>query len=167
LRPITFSCETRLGISPEEIAQRILNLDRWPEFRGYGPLPGINTATFEATTPEVIGTVIRVSNTDGSSHTEEVVEWDTSRRLRLRMGDFSPPLSRLATEFDETWQFERIGAFTRVVRSFTLHPRTVASRPLLWLISLLLRRAIDRHLQQMQEVSDERRPVARQENESR
>ena len=72
-------------------------------------LPGIKAAEFEARTPEVVGTRIRVTNTDGSSHVEEIVEWEPDRRLRLRMGEFSPPLSRLATGFDETWEFERTG----------------------------------------------------------
>ncbi|WP_161602603.1 SRPBCC family protein [Tautonia marina] len=169
MKPITFSCEARLAIPPDEIARRILDLDRWPDFKGYGPLPGIRAATFEATTPEVVGTVIRVSNTDGSSHTEEVVEWDPPRRIRLRMGGFPPPLSRLATEIVETWQFDRVGEVTRVVRSFTLHPRSMATRPLLGLISLLLRRAIARHLRHMQDASDDDgRPVTPQEyNETR
>ena len=50
---------------------------------------------------------------------------------------------------DETWEFEQVAGLTRVVRSFALHPRSAATRPLLWLISVLLRRAIARHLRQM------------------
>ncbi|QDV35596.1 SRPBCC family protein [Tautonia plasticadhaerens] len=167
MKPITFSCEARLGLTPEEIARLILDLDRWPDFEGYGPLPGIRAAAFEARTPEVVGTVIRVSNTDGSSHTEEVVEWDPERRLRLRMGGFSPPLSRLATGFDETWEFEQGAGLTRVVRSFALHPRSSAGRPFLRLISLLLRRAIARHLRQMKEAGrTDQNPLAPQANEA-
>jgi hypothetical protein len=41
VRPITFSCSEMLVIPPERIAGQILDLDRWPEFRGYGVLPGI------------------------------------------------------------------------------------------------------------------------------
>ena len=67
------------------------------------------------------------------------------------MGDFSPPLSRLATGFEETWDFRCIGPDTRVVRTFELHATSRATRPLLWLISLLLKRAIARHLRQMKE----------------
>jgi hypothetical protein len=149
MKPIRFSCEETLDSTPEEIAEQILDLSRWPDFRGYGPLPGIKAAEFEARTPEVIGTRIRVTDRDGSSHIEEVVEWEPGRRLRLHMEEFSPPLSRLATGFDETWEFERTGEQTRVVRRFELHPKGTATRPLLWLISLLLKRAIARHLRQM------------------
>ncbi len=151
MKSITFSCEETLAMPPEEIARQILDLDLWPGFEGYGPLPGIRAAEFEARTPEVVGTRIRVTNTDGSSHLEEIVEWEPVRRLRLRMGGFSPPLSRLATGFDETFEFERAGGQTRVVRSFELHPRSTATRPLLWLISILLKRAVTRHLHQMRE----------------
>jgi hypothetical protein len=151
VKPIRFSCEEILDIPPERIAEQILDLSRWPEFRGYGPLPGIKAAEFEARTPEVIGTRIRVTDTDGSTHVEEIVEWAPNRHIRLRMGEFSPPLSRLATGFDETFEFERTGGQTRVVRRFELHPRSGATRPLLWLISLLLRRAIARHLRQMRD----------------
>ncbi len=151
MKPITFSCEETLSMLPGRIAEQILDLTRWPDFRGYGVLPGIKAAEFEARTPEVVGTRIRVTNTDGSSHVEEVVEWEPDRRLRLRMGKFSPPLSRLATEFVETWEFGPAEGGTRVVRSFELYARSGPTRPLLGLISLLLRRAIARHLRQMRE----------------
>jgi hypothetical protein len=40
---------------------------------------------------------------------------------------------------------------TRVVRTFELHPKGTATRPMLWLISLLLRKAVARHLRQIRE----------------
>jgi len=149
VRPITFRCNATLPLTPEVIARQILDLARWPEFGGYGPLPGIRSAEFEARTLDVIGTRIRVTNRDGSSHVEEVVEWHPDRQARLRMSDFSAPLSRLATAFVETWEFERDGDGARVTRSFELHAKSRATRPVLWLISLLLRRAVARHLRQM------------------
>jgi hypothetical protein len=123
MKPITFSCTDMLPLAPDEIARQILDLTNWPGFTGYGPLPGIRAAVFEARPPAVVGTRIKVTNTDGSSHVEEVVEWEPDRRLRLNMKDFSPPLSRLATGFVETWQFERLGeapvspALSRCTRS--------------------------------------------------
>ena len=149
MRPIIFRCNATLPLAPEAIAGRILDLARWPEFGGYGPLPGIRSAEFEARSPDVVGTRIRVTNRDGSSHVEEVVGWHPARQVRLRMSDFSAPLSRLATAFVETWEFERNGDETSVTRSFELHAKSRATRPVLWLISLLLRRAVARHLRQM------------------
>ncbi len=149
MKPITFHCKGTSPLAAEGIAGQILELSRWPDFAGYGPLPSIRSAEFEARTPEVVGTRIRVTNRDGSSHVEEIVEWNPDCRVRLRMNDFSTPLSRLATEFVETWQFEWGGNETRVTRSFELHAKRRATRPVLWLISLLLRRAVARHLRQM------------------
>ena len=150
MKPITFSCHEMLSLAPEVIAEQILDVARWSEFRGYGPMPGIKAAEFETRTPNVVGSRIRVTNLDGSTHVEEIVEWQPDRRLRLQMGDFSKPLSRLSTGFVETWDFERDGDRTHVVRSFEMHPKSVLTMPLLWLISLLLRRAIARHLDQIQ-----------------
>lgn len=149
MKPIQFSCEETLGASPESIAGQMLDTDRWPDFQGYGVLPGIKSAEFEVRTLEVVGSRIRVTDTDGSRHLEEIVEWAPDRRVRLLMREFSPPLSHVATSFEETWLFELTDGGTRVVRSFTMHPRSNVARPALWLISLLLRRAIARNLRQM------------------
>jgi hypothetical protein len=157
MRPITFSCTETLPLAPEDVARQILELSNWTDFKGYGVLPGIRAAAFEVRTPGVVGTRIRVTSTDGSSHVEEVAEWEPATRLRLDMKEFSPPLSRLATGFEETWVFERLGGGTKVVRSFQLHPKSYFARPALWLISLLLRRAIARHLRQMRRASGQQK----------
>lgn len=146
---ISFTCKATLSLAPTEITEQILDISNWTDFKGYGPLPGIKSAEFEVKTPEIVGSRIRVHNTDGSTHVEEITEWFPERRVALRMHDFSVPLSWLATGIDETWEFQRDGETTNVVRSFQLHARSVLACPLLWLISKLLKRAIDRHLSQM------------------
>ncbi|MEO8494127.1 MAG: SRPBCC family protein [Planctomycetota bacterium] len=151
MTPISFSCKAHLAIAPTEIAEQILDISNWPDFKGYGPLPGIKSAEFEVKTPEVVGSRIRVQNTDRSLHVEEITEWLPESRVALRMQEFSAPLSWLATGIDETWEFEPVGGGTKVVRSFQLHTRSTMTRPLLWLISRLLKRAINRHLRQMSE----------------
>ena len=153
MKPITFTCEEILGMPPEQIAEKILDISQWSGFQGYGVLPGIKAAEFEIKTPEIVGSRIRVIDTDGSSHLEEIVEWEPDGRIRLLMHEFSPPPSRLATDFEETWEFNCIGRDTRVVRIFELHARSRVTRPLLWLISILLKRAIARHLRQMRDAS--------------
>ena len=154
LKPITFSCEDAVGMPPEQIAEQILDISRWSDFRGYGVLPGIKAAEIVIRTPEIVGSRIRVTNTDGSSHVEEIVEWKPHQRIRLHMREFSGPLSHLATGFDETWEFHRISRGSRVVRSFELHPSCNAARPLLWLVSILLKRAIAQHLRQIRDASN-------------
>src|SRR5213596_232306 len=149
MRPIRFSCADTLALAPADIAGRILDLANWTDFTGYAVLPGIKAAVYEVRTPGVVGSRIRVTNTDGSSHVEEIVEWQPDHRLRLHMRDFSPPLCRLATGFDETWKFRRIDNATRVIRSFELYAKSALAWPFLWLISFPLKRAIARHLRQM------------------
>lgn len=151
MKPIQFTCQTVISQPAEEIAAQILDLDRWPEFPGYGPLPGIRQAEFEVRTPEIVGTRIRVTNRDGSTHVEEIVEWDPQRVVRLRMGDFSPPVSRLATHFDETWHFVQRGRETGVTRAFALHPKSWAASIALWFIARLLKKAVERHLVQLRD----------------
>lgn len=124
MKPITFACEQTLGLAPEAIARQILDVANWTDFKGFGLIPGIKVAEFEVQTPGIVGSRIRVTNTDGSSHVEEIVEWQPDRRLRLHMKDFSAPLSRLATRFEETWEFERVNNGTRIIRSFELHAKS-------------------------------------------
>ena len=149
MQPITFSCEENLPLAPADIARHMLDLSRWPQFHGYGPIPGIKTATFDLQTPGIVGSRIRVTNQDGSSHIEEIVEWEPNHRLQLQMKEFSPPLSRLATGFEETWAFNRIKNGTHVTRSFRLHPKSTLGSLLLQGISFLLKRAVTRHLREM------------------
>ncbi|MEK6259173.1 MAG: SRPBCC family protein [Planctomycetota bacterium] len=149
MKPITFSCEKTLDLSPEDISRQILDVTKWLDFKGFGPLPGIKVAEFEVRTPDIVGSRIRVTNTDGSKHVEEIVEWKPDSLLQLHMKDFSAPLSRLATRIEETWEFERVGNETKVTRCFQMHAKSALSWPLLWMISFILKRAIARHLQQM------------------
>lgn len=149
MKPIRFQCVELIPQSPQNVAAQILDLNKWTEFAGYGPMPGIKSAEFELKTDQIVGTRIRVTSTDGSIHVEEIRAWDPARRIHLHFQEFSPPLSRLATGFDELFEFENDSDQTRVTRSFELHPRSVWTKPLLWFISLLLRRAIAAHLRQM------------------
>jgi hypothetical protein len=149
MNPIPFSCKATLLLAPEDIARQILDLTKWPDFHGYGPIPGIKVAEFEVQTPGIVGSRIRVTNLDGSSHVEEIVEWQPDHRIRLEIKGFSPPLSRLATRFEETWEFKRTGNETHVTRSLHLYAKSFLARLPLRVISFFLKRAISRHLGEM------------------
>jgi hypothetical protein len=151
--PITFSCRDTFATPPEEVAARILDLANWTSFQGYLFLPGIKAAEFDALAPDVVGTRIRVTNTDGSRHVEEVVEWEPVRRVRLQFKEFSAPLSWLATTFFETWEFERKEGRTHATRSFEMHASSFLTWPVLWLISFFLKAAIAKHMRQMREAA--------------
>jgi hypothetical protein len=135
MKPITFACHETLPLASEKIAEQILDVAKWSDFRGYGPIPGIKSAEFETQTPNVVGSRIRVTNLDGSSHVEEIVVWQPDRRLQVQMGNFSKPLSRLATRFVETWEFEWVGNETKVTRSFELNAKSALTKPILWFSS--------------------------------
>ena len=85
MRPITLSCTDTPAPAPAEIAGRILDLANRTDFTGSAALPGSKAAAFEVRTPGVVGSRVRVTNTDGSSHVEEVVEWQPDTRTRSGM----------------------------------------------------------------------------------
>lgn len=153
MNPITFSCQETLPFSPEAVVAQILDLSNWPKFTGYGPLPGIRVAEFEVRTPQIVGTRVRVTNTDGSKHVEEIVQYQENRKLVLHMKEFSAPLSRLATGIIETWEFEKAGDGTHVSRSFAMHAKSWWAKPMLWMISRMLKKAIARNLIEMRQGS--------------
>jgi hypothetical protein len=112
MKPIPFSCTKTLPLAPHEIANRILDLAKWPDFRGYGPIPGIKTAEFESRTATLSALEFE-SRTWMDRHTfEEIVQWFPDRQLQLQMKDFSTRLSHLATSFLETWEIQQMGSHT-------------------------------------------------------
>lgn len=149
MRPILFECIEEIPIPATEICVEIATLSRWPEFKGYGFLPGIAAAEYEVQTSNMIATRIRVRNTDGSGHIEEICEWEPGKKIVMKLHHFTPPLNRLATHFIEEWNFEAANNSTMVRRSFQLFAARSVTRPFLWLISLFLKRAIVRHLAEM------------------
>lgn len=147
--PIVVKCERAVPLSPERIRERFLEVESWSEFRGYGPIPGIAEARFLERTPEGTGSRIAVTNTDGSHHVEEITACSDAG-LELRLGEFSPPLSHLATHFVETLTFSQSPepGSTQVTRSMELHPKG-CGRPFLWLISRFVGQALARHLAEL------------------
>jgi len=148
-RPVVFECQATIALTGQQISEQILDLSRWPEFAGYGLLPGIKAAEFEERTSEVVGTRIQVHNNDGSRHVEQITEWDPDRTLCMEFGDFTPPLSVLADKFVERWEFQAAGTQTDVTRSFELHARSLLFRPVFQIVAIFLRRAIVQHLDEM------------------
>lgn len=133
----------------QAILEQILNVQSWPNFRGYGPLPGIREATIIHQPTEIVGTKFLVTSDDGSTHSEEVIAWEPGKMLVMKMSEFSKPLSRLATHFDEIWTFDERPGTTLLIRTFHLYPQSLLTRPFLWLIACLLRPAIVKHTQQL------------------
>jgi hypothetical protein len=151
-KPIEVVCARRMQVRPETIAERLLDLEDWRSFRGWGPLPGVRVARFRRRTEHVVGTQIEVTNLDGSTHVEEIIIWRPATTITMHMSEFSPPLSRFASHFLEKWSFEPLplgSSGTQVTRRFELHPKHAWGRVVLRLIAPMLRRAVDRHLHDM------------------
>jgi hypothetical protein len=146
MKPIEIRIVVRTQMASQAICAQILDTERWPEFKGYAFLPGIASARFETRTPAVIGSRIRVRNTDGSSHIEEVVEWDTASRIALRFQDFDSPLRHFATHFLEAWEFRATADGAEVTRTMTLYPKNALGRLMLVPISKLMKKALEKHL---------------------
>ena len=155
MRPIVFQCRQLIPRSTADICAEVADLDRWRTFDGYGILPGIASAVYESRAETMVGSRIRVHNRDGSNHVEEIYRWVPGQAIAMKFSDFSPPLSHLATHFTEEWHFEAQESATLVTRTFHLFPTRSTTRPVLWLISLLFRRAIARHLAEIAQTGEQ------------
>jgi hypothetical protein len=149
VNPITFQRSKHIAKSPAGIAAEIADTARWSEFPGYGFLPGIERAQFEVRTDDMTGSRVRVYNSDGSQHVEEIIIWQPEQRIVMKLQEFTPPLSRLATHFIEEWNFVPQNGVTHVTRKFKMYPAQPLTRPLLWFISLFFRKAVEAHLEDM------------------
>ena len=39
MKPISFSCHATVALAPDDIARQILDVTKWLDFKGYGPIP--------------------------------------------------------------------------------------------------------------------------------
>jgi hypothetical protein len=154
MKPIEVKINGLIRKSSQDICEEFLDTERWPEFTGYAILPGIKEAHFEIKTPELVGSRIRVHNTDGSSHVEEIIEWDTNSRIALLFREFSYPLASLASQFVETWEFQAVASGTEVTRKMTMVPKGVLGKLMLLPISRLMKKAFEKNFAQTATVDD-------------
>ncbi len=132
---------------PGCLAEAILTPERWSEFTGWGPLPGIREAVFRERTDAVVGTKIYVTNTDGSSHTETIRVWDLPREIVLDFGDFVKPLSGISSGFEERFDFSEVeGGHHEIVRTMSMRPKHTPGRLALLIIRPMMERALMKHM---------------------
>ncbi len=115
-------------------------------FPGYGPIPGLARVEFERGSYTVVGSESRVTNTDGSTHRERIVECVRPERFAVQIFELSGPFGWLVREIDERWQVSPSGAGSRLTRTFAFALRS----PLYWPLSVplaqgLFRAAMRRH----------------------
>lgn len=148
MNPIEVKIVDHIQKSSPEICAEILDTERWSEFKGYSILPGIKSAHFQMKTPELVGSRIEVQNNDGSSHVEEIIEWDVANRIVLRFQEFNSPLQNLATHFIETWEFRKSSDGTEASRIMTMYPKGLFGWLMLIPISTLMKKAFEKNLRQ-------------------
>jgi hypothetical protein len=146
---ITFTITANSSVSPQEICEGIFDVEKWTGFVGYGPLPGIRKVTKTSSPGALVGTVFHVVNMDGSEHQETVQELEPGIRIVMRMENFSEPLRRITTHFIERWDFADTHPNYRITRTFELYPKSIFAFIPLWLISHLLKKAVERHTYQI------------------
>ncbi len=148
MKPIEIKIVGHVQKSAPEICTEILDTDRWLEFEGYSILPGIKSAHFEVKTPDLVGSRIKVQNKDGSTHVEEIIEWDVDNKIAFRFQEFNSPLQNIATHFIETWEFRKSPDGTQASRIMTMYPKGLLGWLILIPISKLMKKAFEKNLHQ-------------------
>lgn len=156
MRPIEFEVKKTIKSPAKEISEKVLDVATWSSFDGEGLLPGIEKAEFEKRTKKMVGSRIRVKNSDGTEHIEEILEWEAGKRIVMKIDGFPTTLSYLATHFIEEWNFEKTEKNeTLVKRKFQLFPTSFLTRPLLGQISAFMEKSIAKQLDEMAQDYDE------------
>lgn len=131
-------------------------------FTGYGPVPAILEARVESGRPLATGEVRLVSNSDGSTVREEIVELvrPTTQRYRLA-GGLAPPISWLIRSASGRWAFEEMSSGTRVTWRFVFEPRSAVAAPLVRLMArAFFQPAQERCLEALRRLCEEDRDAA-------
>lgn len=143
MKPIEIRITGKTTSSAQEICAQLVDTERWSDFKGYALLPGIRSAKFESKYENMVGSRIKVHNTDGSSHVEEILEWDPDRKVVLKFQEFDSPLKFLASHFIEVWDFQSTAHGTMIARSMLLYPKNFLGWAFLFPISRLMKKAFE------------------------
>ncbi len=143
---VTVTETVALRAAPETVFDFVASESGFLSFPGYGPIPGLARVDFVSGGYQQVGSESRVTNSDGSTHREQIVECERPRRYAVRIHALSSPFQLLVRELDESWEVSPTDTGSRVRRTFGFTLRSV----LFWPISLLLaqglfRGAVRRH----------------------
>jgi hypothetical protein len=153
MNPIELEVHKNSTLSPKEICSIILDTSQWSKFEGYLFLPGIEKAEFEKRTDSVVGSKIKVHNKDGSTHIEEIIEWDENRKVAFKFQEFNSPLKNFATHFIEEWNFTILNSGTEIRRGMKMHPKNLLGLIILKPVSILMKKALKKNLEQLNRAS--------------
>lgn len=142
---ITFTVVANYHHEPRFIFDFFIQIEKWNDFKGLGIIPGIKNANFIIKSESIQGSIIQVENTDGSSHKEELLAFEKDKYIKIKMYDFSKPLSYFANFFIEEWVLKKIEDGYKIERSMTLYSKGIFSNFILKVVSQSLKKAILKH----------------------
>ena len=101
-----------------------------------GLLPGVINVTDQTGDWNAVGDSRRVHMTDGSSATETLTAYKENAGLAYRIDDFKGPLKFLISHSTGEWRFTpKSDATTHVSWTFTFHPKSALTAPIVRLIA--------------------------------
>jgi hypothetical protein len=132
----------------EVVFEMGVDSDNLPKlFTGFAPLiPAIVQASVEGGGALREGSVRVVKLSDGSQIRERILRLEAPRLHAYDMLEMNTLQKMLCTNMVSEWRFTSDGGATRVVWRYTLHPKNLAMRPLVWLTGRLFERAMQRCL---------------------
>ncbi len=144
MRAVTLRVESTIFAAPDVVWAELTAIENMTSFVGFGPIPGIKSAAWLSGDGASLGAVRRVTNRDGSTHKEAIVEFEPGRCVEDRIYDFDSPVRFLLKEIRDRFVLASAGAGTRLERRVIF----VAKGPWAWpatrLLSALFRRAAER-----------------------
>ena len=150
MNPVEFTASRLISQNALEVSEVIADVESWSDFDGHGIVPGIEKAVYENRTEDLTGSIIKIKNSDGSEHREEILEWIAGERIVMKIYDFPLPLRTVATHFLEFWNLEEKGkSETLITRKFQIFPVSFLTRPIVNQLSTMLKKATVAHLDEM------------------
>jgi Polyketide cyclase / dehydrase and lipid transport len=99
--------------------------------RWYGPIPPIKEVRDQSGAWDSAGQSRFVVLTGGGSMREELTSYDSPHSFGYTLSQVKGPMAPLVDHVDGLWAFEPVGAGTRVIWTWSIHPRSSFVAPLL------------------------------------
>jgi hypothetical protein len=157
---VTVRERTFIAVRPEILLDFIASEDGFLSFGGFGPVPPIKTIAFEKGNAKQAGSVLRVTNGDGSTHRETITGYEPGRLFSVRVDELSSVFGKLVAFGDERYELQPEGEGTALFRVFAFELRTPLVLPLMIpIVHGFIRGALRRHHRGMQLWAEARRAV--------